>query len=117
MTSLHLSDSSFQKEHVELFVASSSYSNPANQDNELSFKNGDIIVILQKNASGWWLGKTSPTTVGYFSKSFGKCHFCKECDLPDVIPQFYGKGGESKPLLAANYVENNTNTNTCFLTP
>jgi len=76
-------------DHVELFVASQSYSNPNNPDNELSFSRGEVIVILQKNESGWWLGKTSPTTVGYFSAAFGKCYFCNQVDLPEVLPQFY----------------------------
>lgn len=43
----------------------------ATEENELSFKSGDIITVLKEHASGWWLGTVDGKTKGMFPIAYG----------------------------------------------
>eukprot|EP01125_Pyxidicula_operculata_P002050 TRINITY_DN1200_c0_g1_i4.p1 TRINITY_DN1200_c0_g1~~TRINITY_DN1200_c0_g1_i4.p1 ORF type:complete len:536 (+),score=140.84 TRINITY_DN1200_c0_g1_i4:459-2066(+) len=49
------------------------YSYEATEDNELSFQEGETIVLLEKDDSGWWRGRNAKGEEGVFPSNFVEC--------------------------------------------
>jgi hypothetical protein len=52
----------------EMLIAEYEYE--GQDENELSFKEGDKILLLEKHESGWWLGQTADGKVGLFPSNY-----------------------------------------------
>eukprot|EP01125_Pyxidicula_operculata_P012445 TRINITY_DN4082_c0_g1_i1.p1 TRINITY_DN4082_c0_g1~~TRINITY_DN4082_c0_g1_i1.p1 ORF type:complete len:461 (-),score=154.50 TRINITY_DN4082_c0_g1_i1:91-1473(-) len=46
------------------------YEYVATEDNELSFGEGEVIILLEKDESGWWRGRNSKGEEGVFPSNF-----------------------------------------------
>eukprot|EP01121_Diplochlamys_sp_Union-15-3_P015751 TRINITY_DN525_c0_g1_i7.p1 TRINITY_DN525_c0_g1~~TRINITY_DN525_c0_g1_i7.p1 ORF type:complete len:448 (-),score=108.04 TRINITY_DN525_c0_g1_i7:57-1400(-) len=46
------------------------YDYDATEDNELSFKEGEILVLIDKDETGWWEGRKENGKVGIFPSNF-----------------------------------------------
>jgi hypothetical protein len=58
-------------EEPQYYTAVAEYDFDANEDNELSFKEGDTITVTKMDESGWWLGfLTDETEIGMFPACF-----------------------------------------------
>jgi hypothetical protein len=42
----------------------------AKEENELSFKEGDILVVLENHSDGWWVGMLTNSDIGQFPVNF-----------------------------------------------
>ena len=66
------SDDEFKKrknEYNKAIQAIALYNYHAEEDDDLSFKKGDILVVYQKNSNGWWKGNFP------FLKNFGELNW------------------------------------------
>lgn len=65
-----------QPEATMKVVALGSYD--ATDDSQISFKEGDIITVLNQDPSGWWEGSLGDS-VGWFPSNFGTCYYPCAC--------------------------------------
>jgi hypothetical protein len=63
----------------------------ATSETEISFATGDVIIIIEKNDSGWWKGKIDDSTEGWFPSDFVELLGEKEPSIEERLAEVGSK--------------------------